>query len=66
MNTSRPERSFEVSVRIKQHCPQPGGSALGSSVPRLPRLRPCEVAGAAGLDAVRRALHDLLGENGAA
>ncbi|GJE41013.1 hypothetical protein [Methylobacterium soli] len=28
--------------------------------PRLPKLRPCEIAAAAGLEAVRRALDDLL------
>jgi hypothetical protein len=27
---------------------------------RLPKLRPCEIAAAAGLEAVRRALDDLL------
>ncbi|KAB1068494.1 hypothetical protein [Methylobacterium planeticum] len=54
-----PGRAFNVAVRVKTSPPAAAESPAPAE-PRLPRLRPCEIAAAAGLEAVRRALDDLL------
>lgn len=57
------ERRFGVTVRAKRQNGTVRALSHAEPVPRLPRIRPCEVAAAAGLDAVRRALEDMLAED---
>ena len=61
MDNSVSSRTFRVSVRLKRL--DQGTPALPQFGPELclPRIRPCEIASAAGLDAVRRALDEMHG-----
>ena len=59
MNDTLSGHTFGIAVRMKQiRDAAPPASAEAEL--RLPRLRPSEITAAAGLEAVRRALQDLL------
>jgi hypothetical protein len=64
MSESVTGRSFAVAVRVKER--NRGTSAIFSAEPalQLPRLRPSEIAAAAGFAAVRRALEQMQVEEG--
>ena len=54
--------TFAVAVRVKHSNHRPDTLSHAEPELRLPRLRPCEIAAAAGVDAVSRALEEMLVE----
>lgn len=60
MSGSVPKHTFAVAVRVKRLGQEAAVLPRAEPEPRLPRLRPCEIAAAAGFSAVRRALEEML------
>jgi hypothetical protein len=56
------KRAFALAARMRRQSQDMPDSSHSEPELRLPRLRSCEIAAAAGLDAVRRALEEMPGE----